>query len=69
MGGVKFGGGRKGSDKGVISKRATQRIPLQQLRHQGVGEGATPFRELFHFTLDHYLVVLRVKQRGIKYHF
>ena len=32
-------------------------------------EGATPFPELLHFTLDTYLILLRVKQGGIKYHF
>ena len=32
-------------------------------------EGATPFPELLHFTLDPYLVMLKVKQSGIKYHF
>ena len=33
------------------------------------GEGATPFPELLHFTLDTYLILLSVKQVGIKYHF
>ena len=33
------------------------------------GEGATPFPGLLHFTLDTYLILLRVKQGGIKYHF
>ena len=32
-------------------------------------EGATPFPELLHFTLDTYLIMLNVKQGGIKYHF
>ena len=35
----------------------------------GVGEGATSFPRLLHFTLDMYLILLSVKQRGIKYHF
>ena len=39
------------------------------LLHQGVGEGATPFPGLLHFTLDPYLIMLSVKQGGIKYHF
>ena len=34
-----------------------------------VGAGATPFPGLLHFTLDPYLIMLSVKQRGIKYHF
>ena len=35
----------------------------------GVGESATPFLGLLHFTLDPYLIGLCVKQGGIKYHF
>ena len=35
----------------------------------GVGEGATPFPGLLHFTLDPYHIMLSVKQGGIKYHF
>ena len=34
---------------------------------QGVGEDATPFPGLIHFTLDPYLIMLTVKQGGIKY--
>ena len=30
------------------------------------GKGATPFPGLLHFTLDHYLKLLSVKQGGIK---
>ena len=33
------------------------------------GEGTTPFPGLLHFTLDPYLIILSVKQGGIKYHF
>ena len=42
---------------------------FDSLLHQGVGEGATPFPGLLHFTLDPYLIMLSVKQGGIKYHF
>ena len=35
----------------------------------GVGEGVTPFPGLLHFTLDPFLIMLSVKQGGIKYHF
>ena len=42
---------------------------FDSLLHQGVGEGATPFPGLLHFTLDLYLIMLSVKQGGIKYHF
>ena len=40
-----------------------------KLLHRGIGEGTTPFPGLFHFTLDTYLILLSVKQGGIKYHF
>ena len=42
---------------------------FDSLLHQGVEEGATPFPGLLHFTLDPYLIMLSVKQGGIKYHF
>ena len=42
---------------------------FDSLLHQGVGEVATPFPGLLHFTLDPYLIMLSVKQGGIKYHF
>ena len=45
------------------------RLPFRKLLHQGVGEGATPFPGLLHFTLEPYLIMLSVKQGGIKYHF
>ena len=34
-----------------------------------IGEGATPFPRFLHFTLGTYLIMLSVKQGGIKYHF
>ena len=46
-----------------------QKAPSSKLLHWGVGEGATPFPGLLHFTLDTYLILLSVKQGGIKYHF
>ena len=45
------------------------KAPFRYLLHQGVGEGATPFPGLLHFTLDPYLIMLSVKQGGIKYLF
>ena len=33
---------------------------FDSLLHQGVGEGATPFSGLLHFTLDPYLIMLSV---------
>ena len=36
---------------------------------QGVGEGATPFPWLLHFTLDPCLIMLSVKQGGTNYNF
>ena len=47
----------------------TRRLPFQWLPDRGVEESATPFPGLLHFTLDHYLIVLRAKQGRIKYHF
>ena len=35
----------------------------------GVEEATTPFPRLLYFTLDTYLIILNVKQRGIKYNF
>ena len=46
-----------------------QKAPFSIDSNLGVGEGATPFPGLLHFTLDTYLIMLSVKQRGIKYHF
>ena len=37
--------------------------------YRSVGKSATSFLGLLHFTLDPYLIILSVKQRGIKYHF
>ena len=52
-----------------ILKLTENTVPFQQLLHQGVGEGITPFPGLLHFTFDRYLILLSVKQGGIKYHF
>ena len=49
--------------------RSTRRLPFQLLLHRGVGEGATLFLELIHFTLYPYLIMLSVKQGGFKYPF
>ena len=37
--------------------------------HWGVEESATLFPGLLHFTFDIYLIMLSVKQGGIKYYF
>ena len=57
------------SKVGDHSRRWPEGSLFDSLLHQGVGEGATPFPRLLHFTLDPYLIMLRVKQGGIKYHF
>ena len=44
-------------------------LPFQSLLHRGVGEGATPFLGWLHFTLHPYLIILSVRQGGIKYFF
>ena len=45
------------------------KVPFSIVLHRGVGEGATPFLRLFHFTLDPNLFMLGVKQGSIMYHF
>ena len=45
------------------------KAPFQYLLYQGVGEGATPSTGLLHFTLDTCLIMLSVKQGGLKYNF
>ena len=47
----------------------SRELPFQLLLHRDIGEGATPFPGLLHFTLDPYLIMLNVKPGGIKYHF
>ena len=50
----------EGNQKALFSKAST----LATVR-----EGVTPFPELHYFTLDMYLILLSVKQGGIKYYF
>ena len=45
-----------------------QRLPFQRLQHRCVGEGATPFFGLLHFTLDQCLKTLNVTLGSIRYH-
>ena len=47
----------------------TQRLPFRGLRPHGEGKGATSFPRLLHFTFDPYLIMLSIKQGGLKYHF
>ena len=44
------------------------KAPFQDILHQDVEEGTTPFPGLLHFTLDKYLTMMNIKQGGIKYH-
>ena len=54
----------------VIQTSQIEYIKLQQtLLDRGIGEAATPYPGLLHFTLDPYLIMLSAKQGGIKYHF
>ena len=57
------------SNAGDHSQGRPEGSLFQLLLHRGVGEGATPFPGLLHFILDTYLILLIVKQGGIKYHF
>ena len=47
----------------------TWKLPFQSQLNWGVGEGATPFLGLLHFTHDPWLIILSAKPGGIKYHF
>ena len=47
----------------------TRRPSFRYLKHQGIGEGATPFSGLLPFTLDLYLIMLSDKRGVIMYHF
>ena len=49
--------------------RLQLRLPFYLVLHQDVGEGASPFPGLLHFTLDPYIIMPSAKERGIKYHF
>ena len=41
----------------------------RRLLHRGEGKATIPFPGLLYFILDPYLIILSVKQGGIKYHF
>ena len=45
------------------------KAPFSIATTQRCREGTTPSLGLLHFTLDMYLIMLSVKQGGIKYHF
>ena len=60
---------RRTVSKSKVGDLSRKRFLFNKLQHQGVGEGATPFPGLLHFTLDTNHILLSVKQRGIKYHF
>ena len=49
--------------------RVTRRLRFPKLLHRGGRVGATPFSGLLHFTIYPHLIMLSVKQSGIKYHF
>ena len=57
------------SSRVPAQKCAVRRLHFQYLLHRGVGGGHYPFLRLLRFTLDTYLIMLRVKQGGTKYHF
>ncbi len=46
-----------------------QKAPFSIAATRSCREGTTPFPGLIHFTLDTYLILLSVKQGGIKCHF
>ena len=45
------------------------KAPFAIATTRGIGKSTTPFAGLLHFTLDPYIILLSVKQGGIKYHF
>ena len=45
------------------------KAPFSIVTTTSVVGSVTPFPKLLHFTLDPYLLMLSVKQSGIKYHF
>ena len=53
----------------VITKLSLIEGDLKATFSIAIHWGVTPFPELFYFTLDPYLIMLSVKQDGIKYHF
>ena len=56
------------SNAGERSRVRPDGFFCHKLQHRGVGEGTSPFTGLLHFNLDTYLIMLSVKQEGIKYH-
>ena len=54
---------------GLLVKLANRYTTRGALLHRNIGEGVTPFPGLLQFTLDTDLIILSVKQGGIKYHF
>ena len=52
--------------KSQVGDLSRGRPEVSLFNNRGVGEGATPFSGLLHFTLDPYLIILSVKQGGIK---
>ena len=53
----------------VTIVKGDQKAPFSIATTPRWGEGATPFSGFLNFTLDTYLILLSVKQGGIKYHF
>ena len=53
----------------IVGKFGDQKAPFSIATTSRCREGITPFPGLIHFTLDTYLILLSVKQGGIKYHF
>ena len=66
---IKISGCNKVKSKVGDCSEDDQKAPVSIATTRSVGEGTTPFPRLLHFTLDPYLILLIVKQGGIKYHF
>ena len=59
----------KNEIKLVTLVEADPKALFQQLLHRGVGKTATPIPGFLQFIFDPYLIMLSVKQGGIKYYF
>ena len=53
----------------MIIVEGNPKAPLSIATTPNCREGTTSFPELRHLTLDQYIIMLSVKQGGIKYHF
>ena len=56
-------------ENGPIFKKLQNSLVFKKWFRIQISSNATPFPGFLHFTLDPYLIILSVKQGGIKNHF